>query len=272
MKQCRLGHINYVNSLPIYDAIFENEIDFSGEIISAHPAELNKMVMQGQLDISPISSIEYARNQDQLQLLNGLCINSHGAVYSVLLASSSPILELNNKKIGLTENSSTAQALVRVLLEKKYGFQCEYVKVPFNNCGLLENVNAELIIGDAAFLYRDKFPFCYDLADEWLKASNQSIVFAVWVVRKEFAVMNPDIVKSVEDKLLQSYRRLNKERIIEKAQKVLRLNRNDIELYFKALGYDFNDNMKKSLLYFYQMASEIGLSPECKQLNFWDAK
>ena len=159
MKQCRLGHINYVKSLPIYDAIFENEIDFSGEIISAHPAELNKMVMQGQLDISPISSIEYARNQDQLQLLNGLCINSHGAVYSVLLASSSPILELNNKKIGLTENSSTAQALVRVLLEKKYGFQCEYVKVPFYKCGFLENVNAELIIGDAAFLYRDKFPF-----------------------------------------------------------------------------------------------------------------
>ncbi len=272
MKRCRLGHINYVNSLPIYDAIFENEIDFSGEIVSAHPAELNKMVMNGSLDISPISSIEYARNQDKFQLLNGLCINSHGAVYSVLLASSTPIQELNYKKIGLTENSSTAQALVRILLENYYGFDCEFVNVPFDKCGLFENVNAELIIGDAAFLYRDKFPFCYDLADEWLKTTKQSIVFAVWVVRKEYALKNAETVKYVEELLLKSYHQLNKKRIIEKAQKVLRLNKDEIVIYFKALGYDFNEKMKNSLLYFYQKAAEIKLSPECKQLNFWDAK
>ena len=161
----RLGHINYVNSLPIYDAIFEKEVSFPGQIISAHPAELNEMIKNSELDISPISSIEYARNQDIYQLLNGLCINSHGAVYSVLLASSFPIKDLNGKRIGLTANSATAQIIVRILLQEIYRFNCEFVIIPFDKCGQLHSVDAELIIGDAAFWYKDKFKYCYDLAE-----------------------------------------------------------------------------------------------------------
>ena len=268
----KLGHINYVNSLPIYDAIFENEVKFSGQIVSAHPAELNHLIEIGELDISPISSIEYARNQDQFQLLNGLCINSHGAVYSVLLASSLPLSELNGKRIGLTENSATAQAIVKILLQDIYGFQCEFVTIPFSKCGLLESVEAELIIGDAAFLYKNKFPFCYDLAEEWLKETGKSVVFAVWVVRKEFAKNFPDLVLSTEKILLESYHKLNRERIIEKSKKTLHLGELEIQNYFNALGYDFNESMKDSLLYFYEKAHHCKLTPACIKLKFWNQK
>lgn len=269
LENIRLGHINYVNSLPVYDAIFENEIEFSGQIISAHPSELNRMIINNELDISPISSIEYARHQEELKLLNGLCINSHGAVYSVLLASSCAIENLNGKKIGLTENSSTAQAIVRILLQNIAGFSCEFISVPFEKCGKLEGVDAELIIGDAAFLYREKFAYCYDLAELWLNKTGKSVVFAVWVVRKDFAQNFPELVLSTENTLLESYHKLNKKRIIEKAKRILHLNDSDIQNYFKALGYNFNDNMKDSLLYFYQKANECKLTPKCKELQFW---
>lgn len=266
----RLGHINYANSLPIYDAIFEKDIPFSGKIISDHPAELNHMIINDMLDISPVSSIEYARNQEKLLLLNGLCINSHGAVYSVLLASSLPLNKLNGKRIGLTENSATAQVIVRILLQDIFGFHCEFVTIPFEKCGLLEGVDAELIIGDAAFLYKDKTPYCYDLAEEWLNATGKSVVFAVWVVRKEFALKFPELVLLTENVLLESYHHLNKPRILKKSKGILKIKDKEINNYFSALGYDFNQSMKDSLLYFYQKAHRINLAPACNHLQFWN--
>lgn len=266
----RLGHINYANSLPVYDAIFENEVNFTGQIISGHPSELNQKIKLGLLDISPISSIEYALNQNIYQLLNGLCINSHGAVYSVLLGSSVPIKELNGKRIGLTANSATAQMIVKILLQSIYQFQCEFVTIPFEKCGKLDSVDAELVIGDAAFLYKNKFKYCYDLAEEWLQKTGKSVVFAVWVVRKEFAIKYPKLVLSTEAKLLESYKNLNRSRIIKKARELLKISDEEIHQYFGALGYDLNEHMKDSLLFFYQKAFECKLSPACTKLQFWN--
>ena len=49
------------------------------------PTELNRRLVAGELDVAPISSIEYARHADTLRLMPRLCVSSEGAVESIQL-------------------------------------------------------------------------------------------------------------------------------------------------------------------------------------------
>lgn len=182
----RVGHIDYVNSLPLYDRLLSGYIKHDFEIVSDHPSVLNKLVSLGKLDLSPVSSIEYARHQEEYRLVRPFCINSRGAVYSVLLHSNRPIEQLNGCTIGLTVASATARSICKIILQNSFGFECSYIDVPIVDAGKMQGVDAELIIGDLAFLLKESQSYCYDLAEEWLHHFNQPIVFAVWVISQRF--------------------------------------------------------------------------------------
>ena len=78
----RLGRISYANMAPVF---YKVEADV--EEVTGVPTELNRMLLDGELDIAPISSIEYARNADQLRILPRLCVSSEGAVDSIQLVT-----------------------------------------------------------------------------------------------------------------------------------------------------------------------------------------
>ena len=82
----RLGRISYVNMAPVFYRL-EAEV----EEVTGVPTELNRMLIDGELDVAPISSIEYARNADRLRLLPRLCVSSEGAVDSIQLVTRLPL-------------------------------------------------------------------------------------------------------------------------------------------------------------------------------------
>src|SRR3954469_25810973 len=104
----RLGRIGYVNMAPVF---FRLEADVA-EIVGV-PTELNRQLVPGELDVAPISSIEYARNADTLRLLPRLCVSSDGAVESIQLISKSPLERI--RSIAVTPESATSVVLTRVL-------------------------------------------------------------------------------------------------------------------------------------------------------------
>ena len=55
----RLGRISYVNMAPVF-----HRLEYEVEEVVGVPTELNRMLLDGQVDVAPISSIEYARNAD----------------------------------------------------------------------------------------------------------------------------------------------------------------------------------------------------------------
>ena len=57
----RLGRISYVNMAPVFYRV-EAEV----EEVQGVPTDLNRMLIEGELDTAPISSIEYARNADKV--------------------------------------------------------------------------------------------------------------------------------------------------------------------------------------------------------------
>src|SRR5206468_6106526 len=105
----RLGRISYVNMAPVF-----YRVDAEVEEVQGVPTELNRMLIDGELDTAPISSIAYARNADKLRLLPRLCVASEGAVDSIQLVSRKPLEQV--RVVGVTPESATSVALTEVLL------------------------------------------------------------------------------------------------------------------------------------------------------------
>ena len=131
----KLGRISYVNMAPVF-----YRVDAEVEEVQGVPTELNRLLIEGELDTAPISSIEYARNADKLRLLPRLCVASEGAVDSIQLVSKRPLEQV--RVVAVTSESATSVALTKVLLP-------EADQVPL---AAYENgdADAKLLIGDAA--------------------------------------------------------------------------------------------------------------------------
>ena len=88
----RLGRISYVNMAPVFYRL-EHEV----EEVTGVPTELNRRLVAGELDLAPISSIEWARNADRLRILPRLCVGSEGAVDSIQLVSKQPLEQVRTR-------------------------------------------------------------------------------------------------------------------------------------------------------------------------------
>src|SRR5207253_8377930 len=76
----RLGRIGYINCFPVYGAIDRGIVRVPAGLVTGTPAELNDLLVAGELDLSVISAVEFARNAGRLRLLPGIGITSDGPV------------------------------------------------------------------------------------------------------------------------------------------------------------------------------------------------
>src|SRR5829696_6073638 len=133
-----------------------HRLDAEVDEVTGVPTELNRALLAGEIDVAPISSIEYARNADRLRLLPRLCVGSEGAVDSIQLVSRVPLDEV--RTVAVTPDSATSVVLVKVLLP-------DATHVPLD-----EPSDATLLIGDAALrsAFEDPTPH-HDLGRLWLE-------------------------------------------------------------------------------------------------------
>lgn len=184
----RVGHIRYLNCVPFFHHL--RECGFEGEIVRGVPAELNRQLAKGEIDLSPSSSWEYAVGWKDYLLLPGHSISSRGPVHSVLLFSPYPPQALSGKTVALTGESATSIHLLQVLLQRFYGAEGVRYQVP--GCpveDLLASGEPALLIGDRALRARKLWPAApfYDLGSMWREQVGLPFVFALWIVRREVA-------------------------------------------------------------------------------------
>ena len=184
MKKIRAGFISYLNAYPYYFPFEQGHFSFEGECILDYPTSLNKKLSCGKLDISLISSMEYARNFEDYFLIDGVGLSSRGSVNSVKLCSRFVIEELSNKTIALTKASATSRAVLKIILAEKQCKDIQYVE--FADEKSLEKYDAYLVIGDDALSLKQKpFYFEYDLAKIWQDIYSIDILFAVVAIRHD---------------------------------------------------------------------------------------
>jgi len=244
----RLGRISYVNMAPVFYGLGADVEEVPGV-----PTELNRMLLDGEIDIAPIPSIEYARNADQLRILPRLCVSSEGAIDSIQLVTRLSFGQV--RTVAATPESATSVVLVRVLLP-----QAEIV--PFGSAA-----DATLLIGDAALrsAFEDPTPH-YDLGRLWLERTGLPMVFAVW------AAPEPSVpgLLDLEHALVASVRlaRGEPERLARKASEMYGYPAGFLARYFEKLRYSFGPRERAGLYTFLEMARDVGELERVPELRF----
>lgn len=276
-----LGRIDYMNVAPVYYGL-DNGLATHGisqginqkiKMISGPPSTLNRMMIDGSLDISPVSSAAYARNARKWLILPDLAIACHKQVLSVLLVSRYSLEALTGRRILITDESSSAKDLCRLIFSLK-GVSPEFVVGKVKNPSQLpDDIDAALVIGDSALSqpWGRFFPNIHDLGTLWWHMTGLPFVFAVWAVRKEFAGRYPEKVDAVLAQLKTS-RRLgneNMDQIIENACVKLKIDASIARLYYRSLIFDLNDFEKKGLAIFCNGLHQAGIIEDKVPLFFF---
>ena len=162
------GRIKYTNDLPVYAAFDEGVLAYPGALHADVPAKLNAMMLDGRLDLSPISAFAYAKDFERYVLLPDLCIGARDEVISVVLVSSVPPALLDGAEVAVSSESATGRNLLRVLLERRYGVHARFVERD-DAAAAARDGQAALLIGDAAIDAQLTLPVeqVYDLGSLW---------------------------------------------------------------------------------------------------------
>lgn len=200
-----VGRIDFVNTAPVYLGIDRGDVACPGRVVAAPPAALNGLLEQGEIQISAVSSVAYARAFPRWLLLPDLSITAHGAIGSVVLARRAGGPGAGRPRIGLSDKSATAQALTRLVLEASPGPRPDYRQVDLS-AGLPTDLDGLLLIGDDALRlpYRATFPEVVDLGAAWRAQTGLPMVFGVWAVDRAFAVRHPGTTARVTQALQAS--------------------------------------------------------------------
>src|SRR5262249_58666415 len=109
-----------INCYPVYGAIDRKIVAADAEVVSGTAAELNDLLAAGELDVSVVSAVEYARNAAAYHLLPDLAISCDGPVRSVALFSRRPVHELSDGTVLLSASSRTSVLLLELLCRHRW--------------------------------------------------------------------------------------------------------------------------------------------------------
>src|SRR5205823_833966 len=235
-----------------YTTLFRS-LEAEADEVQGVPTALNRQLISGEIDLAPISSIEYARHADRLRILPRLCVSSEGAVDSIQLVSRLPLEHV--RTVAVTPESATSVVLTKVLLP-----EARHVR-------LGEPADAQLLIGDAALksAFEDPTPH-YDLGRLWLERTGLPMVFAVWAAREPL----PDGLVELEDALVESLllARAEPETLAHESSERYGYPAGFLARYFEKLRYRFGPRERAGLLTFLELAHEAGELDRVPELRF----
>ncbi|MER7164606.1 menaquinone biosynthesis protein [Micromonospora sp. NPDC000207] len=263
----RVGHIQFLNCLPIYWGLMRSGALIDVDLHKDSPDRLSAALVAGDLDIGPISHVEYLRHADELLLLPDLAVGSDGPVLSVNIVSTRPLADLGDGKVALGSTSRTGVLLAQLLLGERYGVRPEYFRCPPDLTQMLLEADAGVLIGDVALRALYEAPRrgleVTDLGQAWQEWTGLPMVFAVWAVRRDFAAAHPGMVKEVHEAFLRS-RDLCLAELDQVAEAAARWEPFDaatLASYFRVLDFSLGERQVAGLREFAGRAAAVGAAP-----------
>ena len=262
-RKLKLGVIEVLNVLPVYYGVITGQTPIPCQIVTGKVTELNRKLANGEIDISVISSFEYAQNPELYYVFPNLSVGADGPVHSIYLFLNKPINELNHDLIKLTEFSLTSVRLVQYLLQElDVTFTQEKTKAP----------TGELLIADEAIqrFYSKQDPYVYDLSKLWKDKTGLPFVFALWVCRRDCFDKNRDDILETYQALIASKKRsknLYRQMAEEKYQGVFP-NADDCEKYLRNIHYELSERYQKGFELFQQKLFQMKKLHKISPLQF----
>jgi chorismate dehydratase len=267
----RVGRIPYANLVPIFHGLATGDVPGGVSFVDGHPSELNRKLRDGDLDLAPSSSIEYAVHPDRYLLCPDISISSKRRVMSVLLLSNGPLRRLPPDPIAVTGSSDTSITLLEILLRESLGRKNLLVRTELPAREALRRYPAHLVIGDEAIRAAvDRVaPHVTDLGEWWWRETGKPFVFALWIASRSGWKDRREPLSRFSAALLDAKRT---------AQASIRRGESPWggpdwippsfrDAYWRCLSYDLGVEAE-GLSLFYELAAKIGRIPAAPPLRF----
>lgn len=242
----RVGHIQFLNCLPLYWGLARTGTLLDLELTKDSPEKLSEQLIRGDLDIAPVTLVEFLRNADDLVAFPDLAVGCDGPVMSCVIVSQQPLDRLDGARVALGSTSRTSVRLAQLLLAERYGVEPDYYSCPPDLGLMMQEADAAVLIGDAALRASlHEAPRLglqvHDLGAMWKEWTGLPFVFAVWATRKDYLAREPEVVREVHEAFLAS-RDLSLEEVAKVAEQAARWEVFDADLlerYFTTLDFRF---------------------------------
>jgi chorismate dehydratase len=184
MNPIRITAISYYNTLPFIYGLTHSGLLSDYELNLEVPSQSARKIISNEAEIGliPVGALPGISNY---HVVSNLCIGADKEVKSVLLLSNVTLSDI--KTIYLDTDSLTSVNLVRILAEKYWKINPHWKSLSELD-GKLSQDDGMVLIGDKTFGLSGQYPFCYDLAGEWIKFTGLPFVFAVWISRQPLPV------------------------------------------------------------------------------------
>ncbi|MDT0456286.1 menaquinone biosynthesis protein [Streptomyces sp. DSM 41527] len=242
----RVGHIQFLNCLPLYWGLARTGTLLDLDLTKDTPEKLSEQLVRGELDIAPVTLVEFLRAADDLVAFPDLAVGCDGPVMSCVIVSQKPLDQLDGARVALGSTSRTSVRLAQLLLAEKIGVRPDYYTCPPDLGLMMQEADAAVLIGDAALRANlHDGPRLglqvHDLGQMWKDWTGLPFVFAVWATRREYLEREPAVVHKVHEAFLAS-RDLSLEEVAKVAEQAARWETFDepvLERYFTTLDFRF---------------------------------
>ena len=264
MPTPRISASSYSNTAPlVWSFLYGANRGRIEIILDTAPARSAQLLAQNRVDAALVPVIEYQRIENAL-LIPGVCVGAKEKVKSVCLVTENVDLA-DVKTISLDVSSRTSVALSKVIFREFLSVEPEWKTARPDLTAMLADSDCALLIGDPSLTIDEKRYRKFDLAEVWKRFTGHGFVFAMWMTRPEKAetARNIDFAAARDEGL----RHLSE--IISNYENDIPISRADFHRYLSEnISYSIDENMRKGLDLFYELAHKHNLIETRKNLRF----
>lgn len=264
-KVKNVSYVSYLNTKPLVYGLEKGLVKHEFNMQKDVPSVCAERLLQGEVEMGLVPSIEYARSKGAWKIVPNLAIASNGPVASVALFFNQDVKRI--RKVALDTSSRTSVALLKILLMEKFEIEPEFVVMPPNLEEMLKKADAALVIGDKALHYQAEVPNHLDLGEEWTDMTGLPFVYAFWAAH-DLSLTNEEveILQKSYEIGSQNIEKISREYAVGKPQ--------DWSFYrdylTKNIVYKFGEDEKAGLMEFYHYAFYLGLIDHIPELHFYE--
>ncbi len=263
----KIAASSYLNTAPLIWSFSHGSQRDSVELFTdTAPARCAEMLSAGEVDAALVPVIEYQRIDD-VSIVPDVCVGSKTAVRSVVLATRKNNLK-KVERVALDESSRTSAALVKIIFREFLSFEPEWTTSAPDLHSMMQQADAALIIGDPAMtIPRDQFRV-FDLATLWHEFTGCGFVFAMWMVRNQ----SMERVRALDFAAARDEGLANLDQVIASYPHTIPFSADEMRQYLmENIGFKVDEEMRKGLALYFDLAEKHRLIGETKPLNFTEA-
>jgi len=196
MELLKISAVSYLNTFPFVYGILQPGILKDYRLDLDIPSICAEKLKNGVVDVAliPVGALN---DLPSYEFVTDFCIGAINPVKTVLLLSHKPLSEI--REIGLDYDSRTSVQLVKVLAKHHWKIDPSWKNLLPGQASQNHGVEAVVVIGDKTFDLVKKYPYCYDLAEDWIRFTSLPFVFAAWVTTKKLSEpLQTDLNRALE--------------------------------------------------------------------------